>query len=159
MKIEIEKIIKWHVAKKTKNLRAKPLLSIMVDKTITSKFLLDTLEGREPLGDGSVICIGDSNDIWQQMPNKLLQKYEVIEIDNDGWMVCQPKPDNSVNCYEVNLEENDTFYIKGLWGEESEDGLIQRGKSGDYILQDRINPNDVWVVARKIFINTYNVIN
>lgn len=156
-KIEIEEIINWKIAKKTKNIRSKPLLSIMVDNSIANNFLLNTLEGREPLGDGSVICIGESNDIWQQMPKKLLQKYDVVEIDKDGWMVCKPKPDNSVNCYEVNIDV--PFYIKGLWGEESEEGLIQKGVSGDYILQDRINPNDVWVVAKKIFTNTYSIIN
>lgn len=172
--IDINKIEKWGVAKKTKNVRAKPLLSIMVDNTITSKFLLDTLEGREPLGDGSVICIGDSNDIWQQMPKKLLQKYDVIEIDNEGWMVCKPKPDNSVECFEItasffgekyatpNISDESKFYIKGLWGEDFKVGdethLIQKCNYGDFICRNREEHEDVWIVARKIFINTYNVI-
>ena len=155
-KFETKEIKHWRVAKKTKNLRAKPLISVMVDKSITSKFLLDTLEGKETLGDGAVICIGEANDAWQQMPKKLLGKYDVIEIDDDGWMVCQPKPDNSVNCFEV-AEEN--FYIIGQWGEATEEGPVQRGVSGDFICQNREEPEDVWIVARKIFTNTYNIIS
>lgn len=158
-KIVTENITTWGVAKKTKNLKAKPLISVMVDKSITNKFLIDTLEGREPLGDGAVICIGDSNDAWQQMPKKLIQKYDIVEIDADGWMICEPKPDNSVNCFEVHLDPGKDFYIIGLWGEETEEGPIQKGVSGDYICQNREEPEDVWIVRRKIFNNTYNVIS
>jgi len=159
-KIETKNLTTWRTAKKTKNLRAKPLISIMVDKSITNKFLVDTLEGKEPLGDGVVICIGDSNDAWQQMPKKLLQKYDVVEIDDDGWMVCEPKPDNSVNFIQIAFENpEEEFYIIGQWGEETEEGPIQRGKSGDYVCQNREDPTDVWIVQRKIFNNTYNIIN
>jgi len=166
-KLETKDITNWSVAKKTKNIKAKPLISIMVDKNVTNKFLVDTLEGREPLGDGSIICIGESNDVWQQMPKKLLQKYSVIEIDNDGWMICEPKPDNSVYCIEIlpkvwiteNLFEDDIFYIIGQWGEQTPEGFVQHGQIGDFICQNREDPTDVWIVKRKIFVNTYNIIN
>ena len=101
MKIDTTQITNWRIATKTKGLRAKPLVSLLVDRTVLNKFLVDTLEGKEPLGDGAVICIGESNDAWQQMPKKLLQKYEVKSIDADGWMVCEPRPDNAVHCIEV----------------------------------------------------------
>jgi len=173
-KINVEKIIKWQIAKKTKNIKAKPLVSILVDKNVLNKFLVDTLEGKEPLGDGSIICIGESNDIWQQMPKKLLQKYNVIEIDDDGWMICEPKPDNSVECVEINNDllpyiddvdiwaSEEKFFIIGLWGEElnilDKRILIQRADIGDFICRNREEKNDVWIVKRKIFINTYNII-
>ena len=152
----------WGVAKKTKNIKAKPLISIMVDRSVLSKFLVDTLEGKEPLGDGAIICIGDSNDVWQQMPKKLLQKYNVIEIDNDGWMVCKPKSDNSVNCWEFTEDMpsyEKEFHVKTLWGEEIEGNFYQKGEKGDYICRSREDINDVWIVKRKIFINTYNIIS
>lgn len=174
-KIDVNKIINWKVAKKTKNIKAKPLISIMVDKSVLSKFLVDTLEGKESLGDGSIICIGESNDIWQQMPKKLLQKYNVTAIDNDGWMICEPRPDNSVNCVEITddlipfIDSNDSwiskeeFFIVGLWGENMKvlDSSIniQRADFGDFICQSREDSNDVWIVKRKIFINTYNIIS
>lgn len=175
-RIRVEEIIKWSIVKKTKTIKAKPLISIMVDRNVLSKFLVDTLEGKEPLGDGSIICLGDSNDVWQQMPKKLLQKYSVISIDNDGWMICEPRPDNSVECIEINNElsqfidsgdiwvtEKEHFFIKGLWGEEvsvlDKKINIQRADIGDFICRNREDNNDVWIVKRKIFINTYNIIS
>jgi len=175
-RIDVKKIVDWKVAKKTKNIKAKPLISIMVDRSVLSKFLVDTLEGKENLGDGSIICIGESNDIWQQMPKKLLQKYNVIQIDNDGWMVCEPRPDNSVNCVEITEKLQDAidkvdlwiskeeFFIVGQWGEtialpDNKSVDIQRSDIGDFICQNREEPSDVWIVKRKIFINTYNIIS
>jgi len=151
----------WNVAKKTKAIRAKPLISIMVDRTVLSKFLVDTLEGKEPLGDGVVICIGDSNDAWQQMPNKLLAKYDVSAIDNDGWMICEPKPDNAVDCFEVrSTDDGDTeFFVIGQWGEDSDEGPRQFGTIGDFVCRNRTDPTDVWIVRRKIFLNTYNIMD
>lgn len=84
MRIIPEYISTWQIATKTKPIKAKPLINLLVDRSIVNKFLIDTLEGREPLGDGVVICIGESMDAWQQMPKKLLAKYEVKGIDNDG---------------------------------------------------------------------------
>ena len=173
-RIETSAIKSWSVAKKTKNIKAKPLISIMIDRSVTNKFLVDTLEGKEPLGDGAIICIGESNDIWQQMPKKLLQKYNVIEIDKDGWMVCEPKPDNSVECVEITeiLDGIDTvhmwateeeFFIIGQWGESiyilDKEVSIQKADYGDFICRNREDKTDVWIVKRKIFLNTYNIIS
>jgi hypothetical protein len=171
-------IPKWNIAKKTKNIKAKPLISIMVDRSVMSKFLVDTLEGREKLGDGAIICIGESNDIWQQMPKKLIQKYQVIDVDNDGWMLCEPRPENSVECVEINddiqqwisksdafvsLNQEDEFFIIGQWGESvnilGKDVQIQRAAKGDFICRNREDLTDVWIVRRKIFNNTYTIIS
>ena len=92
---------KWHIATKTKNIKAKPLINLLVDKNVLNKFLVDTLEGKEPLKDGVVICLGPEMDVWQQMPNKLLDKYNVIGIDKDGWMDCEPRPGNAVNVIQI----------------------------------------------------------
>lgn len=176
-RIETSLIKSWGIAKKTKNIKAKPLISIMIDRSVTNKFLVDTLEGKEPLGDGAIICIGESNDIWQQMPKKLLQKYDVIEIDKDGWMVCQPKPDNSVECVEITeildgIDELNVaydwsvkgeYFIIGQWGEpmffQDKDILFQRAELGDFICRNREDKTDAWIVKRKIFLNTYNIIS
>jgi len=152
-------IKKWNLASKTKSVRAKPLISIMVDRSVTSKFLVDCIEGKEPLQDGVVICLGEAGDVWQQMPKKLLQKYDVVEIDKDGWMLCNPKPDNAVNCVEITKEMigSENEYILGKYGEQHEDGLRQFCKEGDFICQDRVDSTDTWIVARKIFLNTYSI--
>lgn len=175
MRIQTSSIKGWNVASKTRPIKAKPLINLLVDRTVTSKFLVDTLEGKEPLGDGVVICLGEAGDAWQQMPKKLLGKYDVTAIDTDGWMFCTPKPDNSVNCVEVTMDlfvklfpinANDiinsadhaplVFQIVGQWGETvGAEKNIQRGTEGDFICQNRTDPTDVWVVRRKLFLNTY----
>ena len=173
-KINTDDIVVWCVAKKVKRIKAKPLISILVEKSVTSKFLVDTLEGKEILGDGAIICVGESNDVWQQMPKKLLQKYSVVEIDNDGWMVCEPKPDNSIECVEITplISEcfdpahmwvtPEEFFIIGQWGESiyvlDKEIVIQKADYGDFICRNREDKTDIWIVKRKIFKNTYAII-
>jgi hypothetical protein len=166
MRIDTTKLTGWEIASKTRSIKAKPLISLLVDRSVTSKFLVDTLEGKEPLGDGVVICVGEAGDTWQQMPKKLLQKYVVKAIDNDGWMVCEPLPDNAVNVIEVNGEmlathqsdDNDNFSIVGQWGATvGNEKNIQTGMVGDFICQNQTDPSDVWIVRRKLFFNTYVV--
>lgn len=162
-KIETAELKDWKLAKKTKAIKAKSLINLLVDKAVTSKFLVDTLEGHEPLSNdyGSVICIGEAGDIWQQMPNKLLAKYSVIDVDKEGWMVCEPRPDNAVEIIEVDSARCDTdgsFYIIGQWGATvGDEKNVQTGTAGDFICRNRDDPNDVWVVRRKFFLNTYNI--
>ena len=158
MKINTGLISDWRIASKTATLRAKPIITLIVDRTIANKFLVDTLEAKEPVSLDALFCIGAANDAWQQMPKKLLAKYDVTAIE-DGWMVCTPKPDNSVNCTEVTSAQcsiDGSFIIIGQWG-ETVDGVanVQRGTTGDFICQNRTDPTDVWVVRRKLFLNTY----
>lgn len=172
MKLDTSKIEKWRLASKTKAIKIKHLRSLLVDDSVTSKFLLDTIEGREPLykGKNIVICIGEAGDAWQQTPNKLLKKYDLVDIDDDGWFLFNPKPNNEVNCIEITQELADSFldpsihsnrqsdgnyYILGQYGEEYPDGLRQSCKVGDFICQDINDKTDQWIVARKIFFNTY----
>lgn len=168
MRINTSAISNWRIASKTRPIKAKPLISLMVDRKVASKFLVDTLEGHEPLGDGSIICVGEAGDVWQQTQKKLLQKYVVKSIDADGWMDCEPLPDNAVNCVEVNsdfmkslsgaLPSPDTagFTIIGQWGATvNGEKNVQVGTVGDFICQNQTDPTDVWVVKRKLFLNTY----
>lgn len=158
-KIEEFDKITWLLASKTRPIKAKPLVSLLVDKTVTSKFLVDTLEGKEPLGDGVVICVGEAGDTWQQMPKKLLGKYHVTSIDADGWMLCDPLPDNSVDVFEVAPEQcgaDGSFYIIGQWGAVvGEQKNVQTGNSGDFVCRNRTDHSDIWIVKRKLFLNTY----
>jgi len=147
-------LVVWQIATKTKSIKAKPLISLLVDRSITSKFLVDTLEGKEPLGDGVVICLGESFDCWQQSPRKLLQKYNVVSIDKDGWMECEPRPDNAVFCTQI----NERFTIIGHYGETvNGEANVQFGESGDYICQSQTDKTDHWIVRKKIFENTYSI--
>lgn len=37
--------------------------------------------------------------------------------------------------------------------------LIQKAKIGDYICRNREDNTDIWIVRKKIFENTYNIIS
>jgi hypothetical protein len=156
-----DQIKSWSVASKTKPIKAKPLITLLVDRTVVNKFLLDTLEGREPLGDGSVICVGEAGDIWQQASRKLLAKYVVRGIDKDGWMDCEPLPDNAVEVVEVTpsmCDSDGKIAIIGQWGATIDGATnVQTGKVGDYICRNRTDTTDQWIVARRFFLNTYSI--
>lgn len=159
MRIEQSFVKSWQIASKTRPIKAKPLINLLVDRTVTSKFLVDCLEGKEPLRNGVVICIGEAGDVWQQMPKKLLQKYTVKAIDADGWMVCEPLPDNAVDCVEVTeamSKGSVCFTIIGQWGATTENEKnVQKGCVGDFLCRNRNDNTDWWVVNRKLFLNTY----
>ncbi|MCK5591426.1 MAG: hypothetical protein KAI72_05675 [Candidatus Pacebacteria bacterium] len=160
-KVDTAEVKEWRIASKTRAVKAKPLINLVVDKTVLSKFLVDTLEGHEPLGDGAVICIGEAGDVWQQMPNKLLEKYNVASIDDDGWMICDPRPDNAVDVIEVDSAQCDTdgsFYVIGQWGATiGDEKNVQVGTAGDFICRNRTDHTDAWIVRRNLFLNTYNI--
>lgn len=181
MRIDTSKITRWNVATKTKSLRAKPLANILVDSSLLNKFLVKALEGNETLKEGSIICLGETGDVWQQTSDKLLSKYNVTAISTDGWLTCTPKPDNEVNVVEITPEvllpssklpfvlppaddemyKAHSFYIFGQWGEDVPGfgKTVQWGDRGDFVCQNRTDPTDVWIVKRKIFLNSYSIKN
>jgi len=151
-------IASWAIASKTKGLKAKHIKTLIVDQSILSHFLVSTLEGEEQLGRDNIICIGENDDAWQQTQAALLKKYNIVSFDSDGWMICEPKPENSVEFVEVTFSmtnEQESFYIVGTWGKESPEGPIQFGRVGDIICRQPHDHTDTWVVKRKLFDNTY----
>ena len=147
-------------ASKTKPLKAKPINTIMTDMSIASKFLLATLEGQQSLRHDSFVCIGDDDDAWQQPREKLLAKYNIVDVDVDGWMTCVPKEGNEVNVIKVTEHFGcaDGFKLVAQWGEEQDDGtFLQSGEQGDYILQNPEDLMDLWIVAKKVFETTYEI--
>lgn len=85
-KIDTSKIINWSLASKTKPIKVKHLKSLLVDDSVLSKFLIDTIEGKEPIfyNKNIVICIGEAGDVWQQEVKKVISKYDLKDIDRDG---------------------------------------------------------------------------
>lgn len=165
MLIDTTKITNWRLATKTRPIKAKPIVNFLLDMSIIDKLLLDTLEGREKINPTAVICLGESGDIWQQSPGNLFNKYNIHSLSDNGWMICYPKPENTVNCIEVTSEmcnNKKVFTIIGLWGEsiivDNKNITIQHGIVGDFICQNTVDPIDVWIVKRKIFDNTYSFI-
>jgi hypothetical protein len=154
----------WRRAKKTQGIRAKPIVTLVVDRSVMSKFLIDTLEGREPISTDNMFCIGAAGDAWQQSSKALLKKYDVKAVDSEGWMVCEPRPENEVEFFEFDENKHrkmsvtpGTWVIQGLWG-ETIDGVekLQRIKDGDFVCRQPHEHGDQWVVHRVLFRNTYS---
>lgn len=165
-KVDTNQLVNWKKAQKTKGLKAKPLSSLLVDRSVLAKFLVSTLEGNETLDIGNVICIGQSDDAWQQTPKALFKKYNIVGLDEDGWMLCEPKPENEVEFVEIDesfftetttILEVRQFYIIGLWGKDTPEGPVQYGKCGDIVCRQPYDHNDVWIVRRRLFDNTYSI--
>lgn len=163
--LDTQKIHAWQTARKVKTLRAKPMSAMFAEATMTGKFLIDTLEGAEPVSLSSMFCVGEAGDAWQQTPEKLLAKYDIVGIDASGWMTCAPKPENSVEFLEVTqallgMDASDPDrkggFIVGQWG-QTIDGRknLQAFSVGDFIARNPADRSDQWVVRRKIWLNTY----
>ena len=148
----------WQRASKTKSIVAKHATTLTADSRLLSQLLINTLEGKEPIAQTNMICLGVAGEAWQQTPKKLLAKYTITDIDHDGWLTCQPKPDNEVECYVVDGDLTQ-FYIIGHWGETLPDGTknVQAGIVGDVICRDPADPTDVWIVRRGLFNSTYEI--
>lgn len=158
-----DQLVGWKTAKKTKPLKAKHMTAIMVDQSVAAKFLLSTLEGNQVLATDSFVCVGADDDAWQQSGTALFKKYNVTAADKDGWMVCTPKPEVAAEALEVLVTmttDSPDFEIVGQWGQKNEAGeLIQNGVVGDYLCRRPADNSDVWVVARKVFLNTYEFVD
>ena len=139
-----------------RDLRAKPIVNLIVDRSVVNKFLIDTLEAHEPIDSANMFCIGGAGDAWQQTAKALLKKYDITAIDPDGWMVASPKPENEVEFFEYTGTVD--AYIVGLWGATIE-GLgekLQKVRPGDFICRQPHEHADQWVVNRTLFLNTYS---
>lgn len=154
--------LQYRRATKTKSIKAKPLANLMADRSILAKFLLDTLEGNQVLKANSMVCLGAAGDVWQQAPNKLLGKYTVTNVDEEGWLTCEPKPDNEVLAVQISEDEcgPDGFTLIGQWGDErivdGKQQFLQYGTVGDYVLQSVTDPTDRWIVKRGLYESTYD---
>ncbi len=163
--IDPSRLITWKTAKKTKPIKAKPLSQIVSDVCVFNKFLLQTIEGVQPLRPASIVCLGIEGEAWPQTKEALLKKYTITDIDPEsGWLTCTPKPENSVNALQITNSEYlsvaDEFSITALWGEKQPNGtFVQHGKGGDYVVQSTSDLKDVWIVARNVFESTYEVSN
>lgn len=163
--IEADDLVKYVMRKatKTKSIKAKHISSLVVDNSIMSKLILDTLEGTQPIRSDCMICLGEAGDIWPQLPDKLFKKYTVSDATQDGWLICKPKPDNVVLAGQFSMPAHTNLRVKAQWGSPilgtPVDGkFMQTGNNGDYICQSVTDPSDIWIVNRSLFESTYSFI-
>ena len=161
-------LLRFVAAKKTKSIKVRPIQTLLSDETFLNKLLLATLEGSQMLKASSMVCVGPAGDIWQQTQAKLHKQYTPVELGVDGWVTFVPKPENERDACEITLASKvlqqslapgeGVFTIKAQWGEQRPDGTFtQKGKSGDYVLRSQEDPTEVWIVARSVFENTYEL--
>lgn len=153
----------WNIAKKTKSIRAKPLSWVFADVSCAGMFKIITLEGDEPVDVPNLLCIGEADEPWQQTKKALLKKYTITDISDDGWMICTPKPENSVEFFVVQPSDvsgdTGTLGIIGQWGGDF-DGLknVQLVSFGDTVCRQPHDHSDQWVVRKVLWESTYSVI-
>lgn len=145
-------------AKKTQGLRAKHISATVSDPSILNSLLVRTLEGVGAIGPNVMYCVGILGDVWLQNATNLLKKYDLIKIDEQGWLHFMPKPENEVEFFEVTADMlgADGGYLIGLWG-DTIDGVqnCQKVLVGDFVARQVFDHNDQWVVKRKIWLNSY----
>ena len=148
----------WGIAKKTALIRAKPLSSIISDGSALDKFLLTTLEGDQPVSRANLMCIGATAEPWQQTAKAILKKYSVTAIEDDGWMICTPLPENEVEFFKITDADVGT-HIVGQWGSVIGDHKnLQSYKTGDYVCRQTYDRTDQWIVREALFDATYGII-
>lgn len=159
----------WARARKTKPIRVKHMSAVLPEAALATKLLLQTLEAREPLDSRAMFCRGIEDDVWMQSSKALLAKYVVTDIDEAGWLVCVPKPENEALCVELtepllaslgyapHMQEQGEGFVQALWGETLATGetAVQRFAYGDFLLGSPNNESDRWVVRRRLWRNSY----
>ena len=152
-RIRVEEIVNWKIAKKTKNIKAKPLISIMIDKSVLNKFLVEldsfvtekliTKDGllrlQVTLSNGQVIydSLSDINSYYNFYNNKI-----------------------SENCFNSNSFINALSNSNGLCFEERTNKILYDGhKHGyfpvrEYCLVNRIGPSQEYSLG--CFILSFN---
>lgn len=143
---ELNAIHAWQAFGKTQALAA---------KLLTGPQNVTTLEGTLHYMAGDYLCRGSSGEIWGQQAATLHSKYQLdagSPPDPDGWQRYLPKPKASKvmavqvkYCFVVNHPN---------WG-------TMQGNPGDYLVKPysqrrRAYPDDIWIVAQKIFQATYS---
>lgn len=87
------------------------------------------------------------------LKNSYLNTVSRVLMQMDGWMLCEPIPDNSVECYQWTndiITHNGEHYVKALWGEDFRTyGPCQAFAKGDYICRSHTDHTNVWVVRKK----------
>lgn len=112
---------------KTKPIHARPINSILdkaeTERSVFEKLLLGTLEGAQNLKRDAFVCWGIDDDVWQQSKKKLTDQYDIVDVDEDGWLLCNPKPESPRNGYKVtsarhSFGPNGGFaVINPVWGD------------------------------------------
>jgi len=155
------------LAKKTKPMRAIHMSRVFADPIFASMFLVNAIEGAEPIDSDAMLCIGEVGDVWQQKYDKMQSKYDLMEMGSSGWIVATPKPENEQRVIQLTPEVLESqlanltqpVYIQGGYG-ATIDGIenLQQVTIGSWLVQRLPYTGDQWIVQDNLFQNTYTLI-
>jgi hypothetical protein len=137
------------------------LLHPSMQKAKVGDIRIPTLEGSQDLVDKSLmmVCRGVNGELWQQPLDRIKKVYDVpSNYDFTRWNHCPAKPNAPEVEFMVNMEFT---HIRGKWGSNHPvfGENIQTCEIGDMICRSLEDPDDMWVVRRKLFNATYSVNN
>lgn len=164
--VDVGTLSGWRVAKKTGKMVA--LLGSLVIQhhpRLASKLKLTTWEGDEPINPAGMVCIGELGDAWQQAPSKLIKKYDISGVTEDGWVQYSPKPgpESEIDVIQVTAEmlaEGTLPEVRGChWGVKQPDGTFnQFGKVGVWLARLKHDTSDFYFIDDLVFRNTYELV-
>ena len=106
---------------------------------VNSEGNVETMEGDQPASEDDLICIGSIDEAWPQKAERVKSKYEKVGEKGD-YTIWKPKY-SEVEAVEIKAEN---FEVNGM-----------KGKWGDFVLRDKENKDDKWVIDGDIFSKTY----
>lgn len=126
-------------ARKTKSLWAKRLEQASP---------IETIEGVVNAEAGDYLCRGIELEYWPQREKSLLERYLASgHFDEQGWQRFDPKPGwQPVQAVAI----GHPFRVLARWGELT-------GKTNDYLVQSKTEPDDIWLVDKTIFEASYEI--
>lgn len=158
---------RWINVQKTATMLAKHITALLSSDIDPELLKVRTLEGDAQLKANCMLCKGIQGELWPQSSTKILERYDLISVREDGWLVFAPKKSNTLGCLVTSdlLPDGETkFCIHTLWGSpaatmnpDDPPKFLQEGKVGDYILTDG-TPGNYWVIDYKVFCETYSVL-
>lgn len=126
-------------------LRARKTRPIWVRRVVNPQ-VVQTLEGDIEVQAGACLCRGVRGELWPQSEQSLEARYVPAGGPGaDGWRQYVPRPDAAGV---LASQMNRPFRVQSRWG-------VLTGKSGDFLVKDYAHQDDAWLVAREIFLATY----
>lgn len=148
------------LAKKTKPMRTIHMSHVFADPIFVKMFLVNAIEGAEPIDQDAMLCIGEAGDVWQQKYNKMQSKYDLMKMGSSGWIIATPKPDNEQRVIQLTREVLESqlvnlsqpVYIQGGYG-ATIDGItnLQQVAIDSWLVQRLPYNGDQWIVQNNLF--------
>ncbi len=115
-------------------------------RRLASSQSVKTREGIVEASPGDYLCRGVHEEYWPQKISKLLERYRSTgQFDEHGFEKFMPRLDLPP-AHAVQVDH--AFGVDTNWG-------VLHGKPCDYLVRSGTDPQDLWIVDRAIFEESY----